>query len=141
MEKLKTRVRQLVYRVRKNYLTLNNMVLVMALVLCASWAWAAVVTMSRNWELERKLESRQLYLAKLQLVIANLELEQEYFRTVEYQELMARAKQGKMLPGETMVVLPENSKEAREKYARAEVVEVRERSNFEVWMGFLFRGG
>jgi hypothetical protein len=94
--------------------------------------------MSRNWELEQKLEARQLYLAKLKLQIANLELEQEYYQTAEYQELMARAKQGKMLEGETMVVLPENSKAAREKYVKSEVMAAAELSNFEIWMSFLF---
>jgi len=124
--------------VKKDYLTLNNMVLVVALVFCASWAWASVSTMSRNWELEKKLEARQLHLAKLKLEIKNMELEQEYYRTEEYQELMARAKQGKMLEGETMVVLPENSKAAKEKYTRAELAVAVEQSNFEIWMSFLF---
>ena len=105
---------------------------------CVSWVWASVTTMSRNWELERKLEARQLHLAKLKLEIANMELEQEYYLTSEYQELMARAKQGKMLEGETMVSLPENSRAAKEKYARAEVAVVEEQSNFETWMSFLF---
>jgi hypothetical protein len=138
MEKMRTRVRQLVYRARKDYFTLNNVVLVVALVFCASWVWASVTTMTRNWELEKKLEARQLHFAKLKLEIANMELEQEYYRTEEYQELVARAKQGKMLEGETMVVLPENSRAAREKYARAEVAMVQDLSNFEAWMSFLF---
>ena len=108
--------------------------------LCVSWAWSAVSTMTRNWELEQKLEARQLYAQKLTLEIANMELEQEYYRTEEYQELMARSKQGKMLPGETMMVLPENSRMAREKYAQNEIAVVEEMSNFETWLGFLFPG-
>jgi len=138
MNRLRTKLRQLIYRLRKDYLTLNNMVLVVALMLCASWAWSAVSTMTRNWELEQKLEARQLYAQKLTLEIANMELEQEYYRTEEYQELMARSKQDKMLPGETMVVLPENSRVAREKYARDEIAVTEEMSNFETWLGFLF---
>jgi len=122
-------------------LTLNNVVLVVGLVLCASWVWACMTTVSRNWELEQKLETRRLYQTKLQLEIANMELTREYYRTTEYQELMARAKQGKMLPGETMVVLPKNSQAAKEKYALGEVATVEERSNFEAWMGFLFPRG
>jgi len=123
---------------RRDYLTLNNVVLVVALMLCASWAWSSVTTMSRNWELEKKLEARQLYLAKLKLEITNMELEQEYYRTEEYQELVARAKLGKMLPGETMVILPKNSRAAKEKYMRTEVMVTEEQSNFEIWMSFLF---
>jgi len=113
-------------------------VLVVALVFCASWVWASVTTMSRNWELEKKLEARKLQLAKLELEIAKMELEQEYYRTEEYQELMARAKQGKMLEGETMVVLPDNSRAAKEKYTQAAAAAVEEQSNFEIWMSFLF---
>jgi hypothetical protein len=70
--------------------------------------------------------------------VEKLKLEQKYYLTVEYQELMARAKQGKMLEGETMVILPENSKIAKEKYAQAEVTSVEEGSNFESWLNFLF---
>ena len=138
MQKLKTRLRQFIYRIKKDYLTLNNVVLVVALVMCASWVWASINTMSRNWELEKKLEARQLHLAKLKLEIANAELLREYYRTEEYQELIAREKHGKMLPGETMVVLPKNSKSAKEKYATAGTTTVKEPTNFETWMGFLF---
>ena len=138
MSKIRTRIRQFNYRARRDWFTVNNVVLVVALVLCASWAWASVTTMTRNWELERKLEARQLAQAKMELEIATMELEQEYYQTEEYQELAARAKQGLMLPGETMVVLPENSREAREKYALPEVVAEEEQGNFEVWMSFLF---
>jgi hypothetical protein len=138
MDRLRTRIRQFIYRTKKDYLTLNNVVLVGALVFGMSWVWASVTTMSRNWELEKKMEARQLHLAKLELEIANMELEQEYYRTAEYQELMARAKQGKMLPGETMVILPKNSKVAKEKYDLAEATTVEEQSNFEIWMSFLF---
>ena len=138
MSDIRTKIRQFIYRTRKDYLTLNNVVLVVALVFCASWVWASVTTMSRNWELEKKLEARKLQLAKLELEIAKMELEQEYYRTEEYQELMARAKQGKMLEGETMVVLPDNSRAAKEKYTQAAAAAVEEQSNFEIWMSFLF---
>ena len=45
----------------------------------------------------------------------------------------------KKLEGESMVVMPENSNEARNKY-KTEAVEIKEteRSNFEKWMMYLF---
>ena len=138
MDKMRTRVRQAIYRIKKDYLTLNNVILAIALILCASWAWSSITTMSRNWELEQKLEAKHLEQQKLSLEVEKLKLEQKYYLTVEYQELMARAKQGKMLEGETMVILPENSKIAKEKYAQAEVTSVEEGSNFESWLNFLF---
>jgi hypothetical protein len=138
MNRLRNKLRQLIYRLKKNYLTLNNVILTVALVLCVSWVWASITTMSRNWELEKRLEARQLHLTRLRLEIANMELEQEYYKTEEYQELMARARQGKMLEGETMVIMPDNTKAAREKYIRTDTVVLEEQSNFAAWMSFLF---
>ena len=138
MNKLRVKIRQLIYRARKDYFTMGNMLLVVALVLCASWAWASVTTMSRNWELEQQLGERRLVRARLELEVANLKLEQQFYLTAEYQELVARTKGGKMLEGETMVILPENSGAAKNKYAEFGAVEVVERSNFEQWLQFLF---
>lgn len=138
MDRLRTKIRQTIFRLKKDYLTLNNVILAVALILCASWAWSSITTMTRNWELEQKLEARQLNLEIIKLEIATLQLEQEYYLTDEYQELMARAKQGKMLEGETMVILPANSAAAKEKYAETEVAMLEEKSNFENWIEFLF---
>lgn len=134
----KTKIRQLVYRVRKDYLTLSNVLLVVALVFCASWAWGSITAMSRNWELEQKIVERRLERERLQLEVDSLILEQEYYKTAEYQELIARAKQGKMLEGETMVILPENSEEAVKKYESSDAGGVVEKSNFDQWIDFLF---
>lgn len=96
------------------------------------------MAMSRNWELEQRIAERRLERERLELEVENLILEQEYYRTAEYQELVARAKQGKMLEGETMVALPANSEAALRKYEDDGVVEVEERSNLEQWWDFLF---
>ncbi|MDR3297935.1 MAG: hypothetical protein LBT19_00950 [Candidatus Nomurabacteria bacterium] len=138
MNRLKTKIRRLVYRVKKDYLTLSNMLLVVALVFCASWAWGSITAMSRNWELEQKVSERRLEQRRLELEVENLILEQEYYKTEEYQELVARSKQGKMLEGETMVILPENSEGAINKYDRKESADLEKKSNFEQWMVFLF---
>ncbi len=138
MRKIRDRVRQFWYRLRKDFLTLNNVVLVVALVLCGSWVWASVTTMTRNWELERKLQARELERVKLGLEIEKMELEQEWYRTEEFLELQGRSKLGKMLPGETMVVLPENSRAAVEKWNTSGDAAPAEVSNFDSWMGFLF---
>jgi cell division protein FtsL len=138
MNKIKMKIRQLVYRAKKDYFTLGNILLVVALVVCAGWAWASITTMSRNWELEQQLGERRLARAKLELEVQNLKLEQQYYLTAEYQELMARAKGGKVLEGETMVILPENSSSAVNKYADLDGVEPEEKSNFEQWVQFLF---
>ena len=138
MDKIQTKLRQLAYRLKRDYLTLNNVILTIALILCASWAWASITTMTRNWELEQKLTTKQLTREKLKLEIEMMQLEQEYYLTAEYQELIARAKQNKMLPGETMVVLPKNSEAAKNKFTENSTVAIKEVSNFDSWVNFLF---
>ena len=57
----------------------------------------------------------------------------------EYQSLMARKYLDKKLPGENMVVLPENTVEAKTKHQNTVVENApKEYSNFEKWMMYLF---
>ena len=138
LEKAKTQLRRLRYFSKRDIFTLNNIVLFAAVVLCLVWTYGAVNSMARNWQLEEKLKSRQLEAAKLKLEVETLELEQEYYQTDEYKELMARIKSNKMQPGETMVVLPKNSEAAINKYASTQIEMKQERSNFAEWLDFLF---
>jgi len=95
--------------------------------------------MSRNWELSQKINQKKSELALLELEVRTMELENEYYASVEYQELSARAKQNKKLEGENLVYLPENSEEAKNKYKTvASVAEPEEPSSFSQWMSFLF---
>ena len=75
----------------------------------------------------------------LNVEVETAELENEYYKSNEYQELMARRQLDKKLPGENMVVMPENSDTAKNKHK--EVVEEKEEqnySNFEKWILYLF---
>ena len=138
LEKVKTQFRRLRYYTKKDILTLNNIVLFAAIILCLVWTYGAINSMSRNWMLEEKLKTRQLEAAKLKLEVETLKLEQEYYQTDEYKELMARIKLNKMQPGETMVILPKNSESAIYKYANTKTEMKPERSNFAEWLDFLF---
>ena len=137
-QKIKTFFRRMRYFTKRDILTLNNVVLVIALILCFSWTWGAISSMTRNWALEEKLKSRQLETAKLELEVETLKLEKQYYETEEYQELMARAKLGKKLKGETVVILPENSEAAKTKYIQKDTEKSEYRSNFSQWLDFLF---
>ncbi len=130
--------RKFSYRMRRDYLTAENIVLGVALILCLSWAWASITAMSRNWELEQSLQEKQLDKAKIALQVEKLKLEQEYYLTDEYKELTARAKLGKMQDGEFLLILPENSKTAKEKYKQADTNQIVQKTNFEEWLEFLF---
>ena len=138
LEKVKAWFRRLRYYTKKDILTFNNIVLFFAVILCLVWTYGAINSMSRNCELEEKLKTRQLESAKLKLEVETLKLEQEYYQTDEYKELMARIKSNKMQPGETMVILPKNSEAAINKYANTKVEMKTERSNFAEWLDFLF---
>ena len=138
LEKVKTQLRRARYYTKKDILTLNNIVLFAALVLCLIWTWGAINSMSRNWALEEKLKARRLEEAKLQLEVETLKLEQEYYKTYEYKELMARIRSGKMQPGETMVILPQNSEHAKTKYIKPTEETSSYRSNFSELLDFLF---
>lgn len=139
MNKIKTMLRRLRYRVRHDFFTVENMVLIFAIALCLVWTYQSVAAMSRNWELSERLnkERRELELAKIEVEAA--ELENEYYKTDEYQELLARKFLDKELAGEHMVVLPENSEEAKNKFSEVIIEEKEtEKTNFDKWMMFLF---
>ena len=95
--------------------------------------------MSRNWELSERLnaDKKTLELAKLEVEAA--ELENEYYKTEEYQELAARRLAGKQFADEKMVYLPENSEAAKNKHrVVVEQTEEKEYSNVEKWFMYLF---
>ena len=95
--------------------------------------------MTRNWELSEKLNTEKQTLELLRIETQMAELENEYYRSEEYQELLARKTADKKLPGENMVSLPENSEEAKKKHEAApKQPEQNNKSNYEKWMTFLF---
>jgi hypothetical protein len=95
--------------------------------------------MSRNWELVERLNSEKKSLELAKIEVETAELENEYYKTEEYQELAARKMVNKQLSGEHMVYMPENSEVAKNKHKVAEEVkEEKTYSNFEKWMMYLF---
>ena len=115
--------------------------LITAILLCFTWTYQSIQSMSRNWELTERLSKDRKELQLLELENEMAELENEYYRTEEYQELAARKLANKQLPGENMVYLEENSEEAKNKHSVAKVVEEKKSySNPEKWVMFLFPG-
>jgi cell division protein FtsL len=139
MHKLKASVRKLAYRFQHNFLSLGSIVEVIALIICLWFAFGTINAMSRNWQLKQKLQERKIEQARLEIEVEKLKLEQQYYQTEEYRELLARSKGGRMAEGETMVVLPRNSEEARMKHYEGSATAVQEKSNFEKWLDLLFR--
>ncbi|MBR6810985.1 septum formation initiator family protein [Candidatus Saccharibacteria bacterium] len=139
MHKLETNLRRFFYHLQHDFLTANNIVNAVAIITCLWFTIGAVSSMSRNWELKQKLQEKYVQLAKVKLEVEKLQLEQEYYKTDEYKELLARSKGGKMAEGETMVVLPRNSNEAKNAHKDTGLYTQEEKSNFEQWMDLLFK--
>ena len=140
MSGMKTKLRRLNYKMRHDFLTVENVVLVLALLLCLMWTYQSIAAMSRNWELTERLATERKSLELLGVEVEAAELENEYYKTTEYQELLARKYLDKKMPGENMVIMPENSEKAKSKYEVAVTEEKKEKeySNFEKWMLYLF---
>ena len=139
VEKLKIKVRRLAYRLKHDFFNFEGAVVVVALVFCFSFVWGAISSTSRNWELAQRLEQRRRELTLLQLEVENLEIENQYLASEEYQELAARRQQGKLLRGEKLVYLPENSDAAKSKHPTTQkTIEPKDSTNFEQWLSFVF---
>lgn len=141
MSELKTKFRKTQYWLKHDLFVFDNVVLMIALIFCLVWTWGSISSMTRNWNLAQELMNRQREKALLELEVETLELENEYYLSDEYQELAARKYQGKMLPGETMIYLTENSDsvEPSDKEVLPEtVIATDTMSNLEQWLAFLF---
>lgn len=129
-----------VYRIKHNYLTLNNVIIGFAFVIAIGWVWGSLGVMQRNYTLQQNLNRKNQELQLAQLETRSLELEQQYFKTGEYQELAVRARLGKGLPDEKVLILPKQDENTlltptttRQPTGRPD-----QPSNFEQWMDFLF---
>ena len=140
MEKFKTRLRRFYFRIKHDYLSFDNVIFFIAIAACIAWTYSSLSATSRNWELSQKLATKNMELSLIRYEVDNLELENDYYRSAEYQELSARAKQNKMLEGEHLVYLPANSETALAKYDANtnDSAETVAPSNVSQWMSFLF---
>ncbi len=123
----------------KKQLTLDNVVLLVAMLLALSWAWSTVNVLTRNYDLERQVQQTDLDNQLIELQNENLKLEQAYFQTDEYLELQARKLLNKAQPGEHLVILPKTDETAVT--TNSTKVSSVSKSNFELWVDFLFGRG
>jgi hypothetical protein len=136
-------IRRLYYQVRHRYFTMNNVVIAVALLIGASWAWSSIGAMQRNYDLQKTIDSKQRQLKLAELETQNLQYEQRYYKSAEYQELEVRKRLGLANPGEHVLLLPPNSEQAKNADAAltkkvATTIELV--SNFQQWVNFLFGG-
>jgi len=138
----KINIRKIVYALRHKYLTLNNVVIAVALLIAASWVWGSLGMMQRNYNLQKDVDLKKRQLQLTQLQRDNLSLQKSYYQTAEYQELALRDYLGLVLPGEKVLVLPPNSQAAINADASQSVAAATppQTGNLEQWINFLFGG-
>ncbi len=135
------KIHRVIYQLKNRYLTLNNIVIAIAFLIAGSWVWGSIGVMQRNYTLQQTLNHKQQELVLAELETRNLELEQTYYKTHEYQELAVREKLGMGAPGEHVLFLPNQPVQAlttaETSHASTQPL-VDQPSNFQQWMDFLF---
>jgi len=135
-------IQKIIYHIRHKYLTLNNVVILVAFLIAAGWVWGSLGVMQRNYNLQKEIDykKRQLQLTELQR--DNLSLQKNFYQTTEYQELAIRSTLGLVRPGEKALVLPPNSEAAIKEGSAKTVAPTTQvtTSNLEQWVNFLFGG-
>lgn len=143
-----TTIRRFLYHLRHRYLTLNNVVIAVAFLIAAGWAWGAVQVMQRNYGLQKNVDDKQRQLRLVELQNANLEFEKRYYQSDEYKKLAVRERLGLADPGEKVLILPPNSPAvlaADKQTIQSGAAEVAPEQgmtdgNFEQWLNFLLGG-
>ena len=91
------------------YGTLNNVVIAVALIIAASWAWGSISMMQTNFSAQKSVDDQQRDLELMQLEVDTLQFQQNYYKSDEYKDLAARMNLGLASPGEKVLLLPKNS--------------------------------
>lgn len=140
-EHLKIKINRFRFWLKTEVFNFNNLLLFSIPCLFFVLLIASVESITKNWQLQQKVNAKNTELELLQLEVNKTRLENQYYASDEYQELEARKLLGKKLPGETMIDLPENTEIARNKHPKLtldEKIEARKLSNIEQWINFLF---
>lgn len=134
----KINIRRIIYQIRRKYLTVNNAVLAIALIISAGWVWGSLDVMQRNYKLQKELDDKSRQLIVAQLDVETAKLEQRFYKTFEYQELAVRQRLNLVSPGESVIILPPYSQKAKNiDKAKAGTPDEAPASNFSQWMNFL----
>lgn len=130
------------YQLKHRFFTLNNIVIGIAVLIAAGWVWGSLGVMQRNYSLQRTIDQKSQELLLAELETRSLELEREYYKTREYQELAVRERLGKGIRGENALIFPRTTPltnaRASSEPRNTQPAQTNQPSNFEQWMDFLF---
>ena len=139
-----SRITKQLRHVWHEYGTMNNIVITVALLIAAAWAWGSISTMQRNFALQKAVDAQKRDLEIATLEVQKLKFEQNYYGSDEYKDLAAREHLGLAAPGEKVLLLPLNSpavlqetKAAAAQQASTPAEATVTQTNFDQWMVFL----
>lgn len=141
IEDTKMKLRHLKYKAKQEVVYSHHYLLLIIPAIMIFFVVGSVSSLTKNWELQQTIVSKKAEVEYTKLEVENLELENQYLASDEYQELAARKMQNKKLAGETMVYLPPNSDAAKNKYSddtSAVIASATTKTNFDLWLSFLF---
>ena len=134
-------IRKWYYHFRHRYVTMNNVVIAVALVIGASWTWGSIGMMQRNYNLQKEVDGKKREQQLADLEVQTLTYQQNYYKSSEYQDLAMRERLGVADAGEKALILPPNSqaaKDADKLSGQKRAATVVPESNFQQWANFLF---
>ncbi len=79
-------IRKIYYHLRHRYLTMNNVVMTIALLVGVGWAWASVGAMQRNYNLQKEVDDKARHAKLLELETQSLAFEQKYYKSTARKE-------------------------------------------------------
>ena len=124
------------------YGTLNNVVVLVALLVATSWVWGSISVMQTNFTAQKMVDSQKRQLLLTQLQVDTLKFQQNYYNSDEYKDLAARQNLGLVTPGEKVLILPANSpatlQQDKNDAARAAAITPTDKStsNVSQWLDF-----
>jgi cell division protein FtsB len=121
----------------KNFYTLENVVLAVAVLIALGWVWGTMDTLQNNFRLQAQVNNLRQEVEQDTLKAQNLALENQYYASAEYQELEARERLGKAAPGEHMLLLPANTV-SDSQASQTQTPKQQAPSNFQAWLNFFF---
>jgi cell division protein FtsB len=112
-------------------------------------SWSGVRVIERNYRLQQQIARLEEQTKLYELEAANKKLENEYYQTDQYLELQARGALGKAAPGETVLLVSEETamshtvelEKTSKQTAKAKPQKPFYQKNFEAWVSFFFRRG
>jgi len=133
-------IRKWYYHFRHRYVTMNNVVIAVALIIGASWTWGSIGMMQRNYNLQKEVDGKKRDQQLADLEVQTLTYQQHYYQSAEYQDLAMRQRLGVADAGEKALILPPNSQAAKDadKEAVSKKTILVPESNFQQWANFLF---